>query len=269
MALDATGTPTSKGIPTYNVSVDNPSGQGFNATMAVIDGLLGWAKVRKNSTGTVFSRSRLNLIEGSNITVTVADDATDNEIDVTIASTAAGPGYGTSLPGSPTDGQEYILVDSTTAPTYAWRFRYNAGSASAYKWEFVGGSPAMSFNSGGVVVSAQTSYTDNNGPSFTIPRAGDYDITIGGAFGGWGDDVSKAAYLSYAIGATPASDSDAWIAGVKVVQEVLAVSGSQTRRKTGLSASDLIEERTKVNASTGATWTIYNRHLTVVPVRVS
>lgn len=40
MATDATGTPTSLGIPTYNVNVDAPSGNGFNAAMAEIDTLL-------------------------------------------------------------------------------------------------------------------------------------------------------------------------------------------------------------------------------------
>lgn len=40
MPTDATGTPTDLGIPTFNVDVDAPSGLGFNAAMAVIDGLL-------------------------------------------------------------------------------------------------------------------------------------------------------------------------------------------------------------------------------------
>lgn len=39
MAQDANGTPTSKGIPTYNTGADPPSGKGFNAAMAAIDGL--------------------------------------------------------------------------------------------------------------------------------------------------------------------------------------------------------------------------------------
>jgi hypothetical protein len=42
--------------------------------------------VRKNSGPDVGSRRRLNLIEGSNVTLTVADDPTDEEVDVTIAS---------------------------------------------------------------------------------------------------------------------------------------------------------------------------------------
>lgn len=44
----------------------------------------------KNSAGTVFDRGRLNLIEGSGITLTVADDPTNDEIDVTVASSGSG-----------------------------------------------------------------------------------------------------------------------------------------------------------------------------------
>lgn len=40
MATDATGTPTSLGIPKYNTSADAPSGLGFNAAMDTIDALL-------------------------------------------------------------------------------------------------------------------------------------------------------------------------------------------------------------------------------------
>lgn len=49
-------------------------------------------KIRKNSAGTVFSRAQVNLIEGSNITLTVADDAANGEIDVTIAASGGGGG---------------------------------------------------------------------------------------------------------------------------------------------------------------------------------
>lgn len=46
--------------------------------------------VRKNSGSTVGTRRRINLIEGSNVTLTVADDSGGEEIDVTIASTDTG-----------------------------------------------------------------------------------------------------------------------------------------------------------------------------------
>ena len=40
MAQDATGTPTSQGIPKYNTAADAPSGKGFNAAMDAIDNLI-------------------------------------------------------------------------------------------------------------------------------------------------------------------------------------------------------------------------------------
>jgi hypothetical protein len=48
--------------------------------------------VRKNSTGSIFTRRRINLIEGSNVTLTVADDSVAEEVDVTIAATGGGGG---------------------------------------------------------------------------------------------------------------------------------------------------------------------------------
>lgn len=46
--------------------------------------------VRKNSTGSTFNRRRLNLIEGSNITLTVADDSGSEEVDITISAASSG-----------------------------------------------------------------------------------------------------------------------------------------------------------------------------------
>ena len=41
-------------------------------------------------------------------------------------------------PGLPVDGQEFTLVDSLTAPTYSWRFRYMASMTDSYKWVLSG-----------------------------------------------------------------------------------------------------------------------------------
>lgn len=51
MAIDATGPPTSLGIPTYNTSVDNPSGNGLNAIVEEIDDLLTTAPLSGSITG--------------------------------------------------------------------------------------------------------------------------------------------------------------------------------------------------------------------------
>ena len=61
----------------------NDAGTAYNLTAGV--------KVRKNSAGSTFGpRSRINFIEGSGVTLTVADDAGNDEVDVTIAASGGG-----------------------------------------------------------------------------------------------------------------------------------------------------------------------------------
>ncbi len=72
------------------VTVTNGDGVAGNPT-------IDWSgvQVRKNSTGSTFTRRRVNLIEGANVTLTVADDSGNDEVDVTIA--ASGGGSGSSV----------------------------------------------------------------------------------------------------------------------------------------------------------------------------
>jgi hypothetical protein len=65
--------------------------------------------VRKNSAGTVFERRRLNFIEGTDITLTVADDAGNDEVDITIAASGGG--------GSGVDVEDEGTPLATTAAT--------------------------------------------------------------------------------------------------------------------------------------------------------
>lgn len=85
-----------------NTATEFLNGQGDWATPNV--------NVRKNSTGSVHARPRINFIEGSNVTLTVADDGTDNEIDVTIAASASGGGL-------PDPGANGIVVRNSATPT--------------------------------------------------------------------------------------------------------------------------------------------------------
>ncbi len=77
----------------------------------------------------------------------------------------------TSLPALPFEGQEVILVDSLTAPTYAWRFRYMSSITDVYKWLCVGGEPKA--------IRAETDYPANAAISLTVPRAGYYNLEHG------------------------------------------------------------------------------------------
>jgi Carbohydrate-binding module family 5/12 len=86
--------------------------------------------------------------------------------------------YATTLPTSPSDGQEAILVDNVTNPTYQWRFRYNAGNSTSLKWEFVGG-PAWMTVGPAQTISVATTWI-NSTLGVTIPRTGFYKVTFGG-----------------------------------------------------------------------------------------
>lgn len=69
--------------------------------------------VRKNSTGSLFTRRTFNLIEGSNVTLTVADDDVDDEIDVTveaIGSVSMGDAFGTIAVG----GEDSVVADAAS-----------------------------------------------------------------------------------------------------------------------------------------------------------
>jgi hypothetical protein len=90
--------------------------------------------VRKNSTGSDFVRKRLNLIEGTNVTLTVADDAGSDEVDVTIDATGAG--------GAPTDAEYVVAVahaglSAERVATDTATVDVDAGTAAQMKWNVI------------------------------------------------------------------------------------------------------------------------------------
>jgi hypothetical protein len=116
-------------------------------------------------------------------------------------------GIGTSLPASPTDGQEHILVDSLTAPTYAWHFRYVAGITDAYKWVFVGGAPLVSEIAVNETMTGAYGNLATVGPTVTLPRAGNYLIGLGAHITN-ATAAGTPTWMSFAIGAAAAVDAD-------------------------------------------------------------
>lgn len=78
-----------------------------SAIQTQLDAKMAGLEVVKNSGSVVGTRKQINFIEGSNVTLTVADDAGNNQVDVTIAASGGG------------------------APT--------PGSVASYFWDFPGG----------------------------------------------------------------------------------------------------------------------------------
>jgi hypothetical protein len=73
-------------LPPYTLPPGGPGGSGYPPDPDAVTRI----DVRKNSAGTIFSRRRLNLIEGTGATLTVADDGANEEVDITIAISSAG-----------------------------------------------------------------------------------------------------------------------------------------------------------------------------------
>jgi hypothetical protein len=73
-------------IPAGNLPPSGDTGSGYTPNPDAVTR----TNVRKNSTGSVFSRRRFNFIEGTNVTLTVADDAGNEEVDITIDSPIGG-----------------------------------------------------------------------------------------------------------------------------------------------------------------------------------
>jgi hypothetical protein len=91
---------------------------------------------------------------------------------ITTSTLAGGP------PASPQDGDIWIAT-AVDANGTRWAFQYNAGSASAFKWEFIGGFPQAVSPVGSITTASATPVDLTGGPTLTLARAGDYMVELG------------------------------------------------------------------------------------------
>lgn len=248
-------------------------GDASNAVeLAVIDGTPTAGATLSNLNGAAAVPSSALLL--ANVLVAAADTSITNaEIDTTVRMVVTLSGTGgsdpvTSLPASPFDRQQVLLVDDVTAPTYAWLMQYESGIADANKWVFLGGSPASS--------EVATSEARNSAAygdtatvhSLTLPRAGVYEFEYG--FRGEVDTgENNAQYMSPKYGAAEAVDGDAVI-----VTNVVGVAGqhfwvaSRRKRFTVAAASQVVTMRYR-QGTAHASSPVSDRWLKVLPVRVA
>lgn len=171
-----------------------------------------------------------------------------------------------SLPASPVNGQEiYYVADATNG--IVWHFKYRSASASTYKWEYVGGTSG--FNEVATSeTTTSTTYTNlaTTGPSFTVPLAGDYLIEFGAGIEVSGTTGNTDAMMSFAVGATAASDND------RIIHANTGTSGwnfktqMRTVRKTDIAASSAIVAKYRNSTAWTAGYT--TRWMKVTPIRV-
>lgn len=98
---------------------------------------------------------------------------------ITTSTLAGGP------PASPSDGDIWVAT-AVDANGVRWMFQYNAGSASSFKWEFIGGAPiARNDGANTFVYSSGAGTFQDPGPTmtgiakFTLVRPGNYNAKGG------------------------------------------------------------------------------------------
>lgn len=172
---------------------------------------------------------------------------------------AASPTPATTLPVSPANLQQAILVDSTSAPTYSWLFQY---SSAASKWIFIGGSSAT------VAVDTAETHNFNStwgdlstvGPSFTVPRAGTY-LVVANALA---EPTASSDTLQMGVALGAATPSRIFKHTFAATSQFATICTRETM--TGLSASQ--ELRVRYNGG-NETAQFSLRSLSVTPVTVT
>lgn len=169
--------------------------------------------------------------------------------------------YVTSLPSNPVDGQTVVYA-ADASNGVMWTLRYRAASSSSYKWEFVGGS-YLGASVATLQSTTSTTYTDltTSGPTVTPPLSGDYAIRVEAGMTSTSSG-EVGAFMSYAIGATAATDTESVTASVQTPGYSTNVSRQYVKN---FSSGTALTAKYRGTAST-----VYfeKRVLAITPVRV-
>ena len=111
--------------------------------------------------------------------ITAVTNTSGSVYDITLNNATLQTGSSLAVTIAPQDADEvYYVADSTQGNL--WHLRYNAGSSSAYKWEFVGGTPLRVVNSF-TATTVTTNWTTNifaGNASTALPLSGDYSVDL-------------------------------------------------------------------------------------------
>jgi hypothetical protein len=165
--------------------------------------------------------------------------------------------YSVTPPAQPIDGQLWAYPVATNT-CWLWLFRFNAGSSSAYKWEFIGGPPLHVDQIASFTITS-TSPQNPGGPSITIARSGTYVFR-------WGAFLNAStANTVYALLMQNGSYTGAM---AQVVTSGNGAASAAANYVLTPAAGDVWAVWHQLATATG-TVTASQRFLEIVPIRVS
>lgn len=154
-----------------------------------------------------------------------------------------------------------LCVYKAAAGVY-WRLAYT--EEAEYPWAVIGGSPLSAASKSERELTNQITYASlpTDPLKITVPLKGDYDVGIEARLRAQAS--SRIGFLSYAVGATAASDD--WCVQLYVGTSDASADYSKTTRQTALAASAEVIEKAKTGGNYLFQW--LNRRLRAMPVRV-
>lgn len=244
---DATGTPSTNFLlPKYNPDIDAPSGLGFNTMVDDLD-----SKLKTKVPNHLITGLGVNDVPVWNGTTWVRASGTPTASTflrgdgqwAAIGSTTIS--VGTALPVSPSNGDKFILTNSTTAPTYQWLLQYDTSISGSSKWRFLGGNPLTSL---GMIAFTTNGFVDI--ASLTTPTTGTYYVD------------ARAYASNAAVGPDPKYVEN----GIDVVPVNFGTNTSRTLvfvENRALTASWILKVQAKAN---GTDQTAVHGMVSIIPV---
>lgn len=172
-------------------------------------------------------------------------------------------------PSNPLNGDIWYATNVDSNGT-VWQFRYNAGSSSTYKWEFVGGPPFIhEVDASETTTTAWATLVDltTPGPLYTVARAGDYQYIS--EYRG-SNNTANVAILSTVCecsGAGAIVQQDTVQVTCTSATAGASVMGVGSGRLNGVAAGDTIRMRYCTFSS--GTGTFMQRRMQIIPVRIA
>ena len=172
-----------------------------------------------------------------------------------------------ALPATPVNGQEcYFLADDANG--VVWRLRYRSTSASAYKWEFVGGSSLsrerMQSDTAAFIGAGWGAFNAND-PVITVPLAGEYRCEHSATF-----YPTAAGAGNYGIGLrVGATDPASWNEFASQYIAANNQSGSADQKRTVTATAGQTIAQIYYGGGFSANGDLRSRSLRATPVRVS
>lgn len=211
------------------------------------------------------------FFSGSTLTISALASGRSPQFSMVRVPGSQGAALGVTsvLPTNPVDGQEcYYLADATNG--IVWHLKYRAASASAYKWEYVGGSALFVKGAGATGLAASAGFIAWTGRPFpdpVLPLAGDYQLEHGSRM--WvGNPSGSNTQLQLFAGATALAGTmmDHWQGSAGAVTTLWAGDHAQADRLNGAAAGTVIQSRYTCPA--GSTTNFERPWIKVKPIRV-